>query len=302
MGVMPPTKRTLEKFIQKITEIFRQEGRPISVLDFKEYSRAYVRHVFSMLNRSGLIRRYRGERSNPQFWVPVETGNGYTYGGDGWFYGGRSLLDFLQSLKWDSPPRIHDLKLSFFSKELCDLIFKLSIKLRDFNNFDCGKDRVKTPSFMWGKSSKRTTRVMFYRNGTVQVSVACSENPIPVNEDCLRAFLEHLFDVRRMLIERLNNIVKAASIDVEEFFPTPDVWKITQFHLNRDSERVEMSKLPHITLSEFNHTLRVYYKQTLGRARVECVVNPREMGLKEFLNETIGCWNSPYIREPSYIG
>jgi hypothetical protein len=277
---VPLTNNTLKKAFKKMLTIWIQQKRPISYLDFPEYSPNYVRQVFSRLARRGLIQRYGG-RSKPQFWIPI-LDHDVTYGGGCVF-----LFEVLDSLGWGDLS-FHDVRLGFSSLELCRLVRDALNMLSMYGFKERGDGSISSPEFRWGRLKKRRTRVVFYPTDTVLVEILCSDDPVKVDEFSLRNFLEHLLDVRRRILSYLYSVYKTSAIPFDELFPLPEVWIVKQLHLNRDSqiqERIVLDKLPSVTLSELASTLRLYVKE--NRVRIEAVQTPDKL-LKNYIKNVLG--------------
>jgi hypothetical protein len=292
---MPPTTQTLKIVYSKIKNIWLNEKRPVSYLDFKEYSRNYMRQIFSRLRRKGLIQRYSG-RTKPQFWIPVvNKESNITHGG-----GCISLLDILDSLCWGDPS-FHDVRLGFSSLELYRLVKDASNMLSMYG-FTQRKDHsIASPDILWGRLKKRKTRVVFYPTGTVIIEVLCSDDPVKIDEFSLRNFLEHLLDIRRRLLSYLYSIYKTSTIPFDELFPLPEIWIVKQLHLNRDSniyEKVILDKVPSVTLIELVSTLRLYVKRRY--IRVEAIQTPNKL-LKDYIKNVLGLDMFSDDVSPTYI-
>jgi len=293
---MPPTRQTLEMVYRRIEELYYIEGRPVSFKDFPEYSKGYLRHIFSRLHREGKIQRYKGVRTKPQFWVPVE-GHVISHGGDC----ASSLLDLLLTLDWEWPC-IHDVRLKFESPELCGIVFD-ALNVLALHGFIKRRDgSVESPALRWGKNKKRKSRMVFYRSGTVTVEISSSDEPIGIDEFSLRNFLENLIDLRRRVIDVLTRVYRTAALPVEEYLPLPESWFIVQCHLNRDAtanKGLSLDKLPALSLCDFAHMLRLYQHKKRS-VRAEAIIEPRKK-LSSFIKELLGI-NIINDKKPFYIG
>jgi len=291
---MPPTERTLEKVLKKAKRIWKEEGRPFSYFDFKEYKPSYFRKIMSLLSRRGDIVRWQGCRSKPQLWVPALKENENWHGGFS-----ETLLEILESLNWESL-RIHDIRLRVYSQELCNIVFGGYSILQGYG-FSSRKDgSIVSPPIRWGRLKKRKTNAVFYRSGTIIVEVSCSCDPIPADEIGLRFFTENLVDLRRRLLRILYRMVESASIPLDEYLELPETWIVAQVHINRDAnsdEGLRLDNIPTITLMDFSRTLRLYYHRKLCKIRAEAVVHP-EISLKEFFKRLglhdLGSTNTPF--------
>jgi hypothetical protein len=277
---MPPTNNTLIKILKKALTIWIQQNRPVSYLDFPEYSHNYIRQAFSRLARKGLIQRYGG-RSKPQFWIPIVDYD-VPMGG-----GCVSFFEVLDSLGWGDLS-FHDVRLSFNSPELCRLVRDALNMLSMYGFRERGDGSISSSEFRWGRLRKRRTRVVFYPTGTVVVEVLCSGDPVKIDEFSLRNFVEHLLDVRRRVLSYIYSVYRTSAIPFDELFPLPEVWIVKQLHLNRDSnicEKIILDKVPSMTLTELDSILRLYVK---GRhARVEAVQTPDKL-LKNYIKNILG--------------
>lgn len=306
---LPPTKNTLDKVMSYINRIWESEGRPVSYRDFiGKYSKNYIRHIFSKLHKQGRIQRY-GINSRPQFWIPIPEridGNIGTYGGGNKI----SLLEFLESLGW-GPLCMHDIRLQFYSKELCGLVYDGFNMLLLHGFKKRGDGSIESFEVRWGRSKKRRSRMVFYNTGTVVTEINCSEEPIMIEETPLMNFNEHLIDLRRRIIIHILSIYKRASLPLDEYLPLPETWILKQLHLNRDakiSDKISLDSMC-ITLNELNNTFRAYLKRHNcavrcrtcdSLMRLETIVKPNK-SLAEFMREILGL-PIHHSRSPSYIG
>ena len=293
---MPPTERTLQRVKKKMSKIWREEGRPSCYLDFPEYKPSYFRKITSMLSRRGEIVRWKNRRSRPQYWIPASEGDELGHGESS-----RTLLEILNSVGWGSLC-IHDLRLSFYSRELCKIVFSAYPILRS-HGFSRRKDgSIISPAIRWGKKKRRRTRAVFYHTGKIIVEVVCSREPIPADEGGLRYFIENLLDLRRRLLNILYRAVWTASIPLDEYFDLPESWIVVQVHLNRDAsphEGLRFDKLPAITFVNFCKTMRLYFNRNISKMRAEVVANPK-ISLKDFFKQ-LGLHDLTSSEPPLYI-
>ncbi|MCD6089284.1 hypothetical protein J7K07_06185 [Candidatus Bathyarchaeota archaeon] len=293
---MPPTERTLEKVRNKAGRIWKEEGRPFCYLDFPEYKPGYFRKITSLLSRRGEIVRWKNRRSRPQYWILASEGDEQGHGESS-----KTLLEILDSLNWENLC-IHDVRISLYSRELCNIVFNAYPILRG-HAFSLRKDgSIVGPAIRWGKLKRRKTKAVFYPSGKVIVEVSCSREPIPADEIGLRFFIENLIDLRRELLNILYRVVRTASIPLDEYFDLPESWIVVQVHLNRDASPIEglrLDKLPAITLSDFYNTLRLYYNRKVSKMRAEIVANPK-IPLRDFFKR-LGLRDLTSSEPPSYI-
>ena len=293
---MPPTERTLEKVRNKARTIWKEEGRPFCYLDFPEYTPSYFRKITSVLSRRGEIVRWKNRRSRPQYWILAPEGDGQGHGGSM-----RTLLEILDSLNWESLC-IHDIRLSLYSRDLCNVVFSAYSILRG-HGFSRRKDgSIVSPAIRWGKMKRRRTRAVFYNTGRIIVEVACSREPIPADETGLRFFIENLIDLRRTLLNILYRAVRTASVPLDEYFTLPETWVVVQVHLNRDAspnEGLRLDKLPAITLVNFCNIMRLYHNRNVSKMRAEVVANPK-ISLRDFFKR-LGLHDLTGSEPPSYI-
>jgi hypothetical protein len=185
------------------------------------------------------------------------------------------FLSFLESLPWSSNLGVHNLKLTF--------------AVYNFRWID-DKDwryRKSNQSFERHLSLSLPVHVQCFDTGTVLVSIKCSSTPFALNVDGLLALSNLLGEVRNML--------HAPCI------PEPLNWAIVQWHLNRDSEPIEISGLDfHITFKDFfNDAARIYYKHVLNKVRVEVNQSPKRT-IKEVSEEILNRGNNP--KEANCLG
>mgnify|MGYP000389062108 CR=1 FL=1 len=293
---MPPTEKTLRKFMEKAWRIWIEEGRPFNYNDYREYSNSYYRKIVSELSRRGEIVRWKNIRSRPQNWIPALKGDKLGHGESS-----RTLLEILSSIDWGSLC-IHDIRLSFYSRELCEIVFSAYPILRS-HGFSRRRDgSIVSPAIRWGKLKKRRTRAVFYHTGRIIVEVVCSREPISADERGLRYFIENLLDLRRRLLNILYRAVWTASIPLDEYFDLPESWIIVQLHVNRDASPhggLRFDKLPAITLSSFCNTMRLYYNRKISKMRAEVVANPK-ISLREFFKQ-LGLHDLTSSEPPLYI-
>lgn len=294
---MPPTERTLTRVLEKARRIWQEEARPFSYLDFREYKPSYFRKIASLLRNRGLIYRWHGKRSKPQFWVPASEGNRYPNGG-----GSETLLAVLDSLDWDSL-YLHDIRLRAYSPEMCKIVFAKYPLLKRYHGFSSRRDgSIVCPAIRWGKLRKRKTRAVFYRTGTILVEVSCSNDPIPVDELNLRYLAENLIDVRRLILNALYRVLESASPPLEECLEMPGSWTVVQVHVNRDASPkggLRIDRIPAVTLEKLSRTLRLYYHRGLSKIRAEAVESP-EVSLRVFFKR-LGLYGLENTGTPYYI-
>jgi hypothetical protein len=75
--------------------------------------------------------------------------------------------------------------------------------------------------------------------------------------------------------------------------PEPSTWLVSQWHLNRDSEKLECSPGTCLTFRDFFHdSARFYYKHNLKKYRAEVAQNPN-LPFKEVFENIINRDNIP---------
>jgi hypothetical protein len=163
-------------------------------------------------------------------------------------------IDFMSLLKflpWETTLGVHNLKLSF---EVYNLHW--------IDN--CWRYSPKSQSYSQLLNLSYPVRVQCYDTGTVLVSVKSSCKPFKLDLIGLIALTSLLGEVRCKLHSPC--------------IPEPANWLVVQWHLNRDSEKIELSGLDfHITFRDFfNEAARIYYKHELSKVRAEVNQSPNQ--------------------------
>jgi len=164
--------------------------------------------------------------------------------------GGFDYLSYLASLDWGSVLAVHDLKLSF--------------AVYQFRWAGVGWEYCKeSRSFSCRFNLSCPVSVQCFDTGTVLVSVKCSSKPFPLDLTGLVALSNLLGEVKACL--------HAPCI------PDPDTWCIVQWHLNRDSEKLQGGGADvYLTFRDFfEDSAQFYYKRELSKIRAEVVQTPK---------------------------
>jgi hypothetical protein len=159
------------------------------------------------------------------------------------------FLSYLESLGWESALGVHNLKLSFEVFQLHWL---------DSGWMYCRKSR----SFSRSLNLSYPVSVQCFDSGTVLVSVKSSSRPFPLDLNGLVPLSYLLGEVRACL--------HAPCI------PDPSTWRVVQWHLNRDSEKLQGGgKDVYLTFKDFfNDSAQFYYKHALSKYRAEVNQSP----------------------------
>jgi hypothetical protein len=165
----------------------------------------------------------------------------------------------LESLSWDSVLGVHDLKLSFMVYHLHWI---------DTNWKYCKKSLSYSRRFMLS----HPVSVQCFNTGTVLVSISSSSKPFSLDLNGLVALSHLLGEVRACL--------HAPCI------PDPATWRIVQWHLNRDSEKLQGGGLDvYLTFRDFfDDSAQFYYKRELAKVRAEVNQSPKRTIQEVFEN------------------
>ena len=237
----------------------------------KHYRYGTLRNEMSKLTKSGkvlVLPKECPERFILPEWVPRPEYACVQRNDKRGMVGKFDFLSFLEGLPWSSNLGVHNLKLTF-------AVYNLHwIDYKDWRY--CKSNH----SYERCLSLSLPVRVQCFDTGTVLVSIKCSSTPFSLDIDGLLALSNLLGEVR--------NLLHAPCI------PDPSEWIIVQWHLNRDSEPIEISGLDfHITFKDFfDNVARIYYKDKLSRVRVEVNQSPKRT-CKEVLEEILNRDDKP---------
>jgi hypothetical protein len=169
------------------------------------------------------------------------------------------FLSYLESLGWNSVSGIHDLKLSF-------MVYQLHWIGAGWKY--CRNSRSYSRLFM----VSHPVSVQCFDTGTVLVSIRCSSKPFSLDSNGLVALTHLLGEVRACL--------HAPCI------PDPSTWRVVQWHLNRDSEKLQGGGLDvYLTFRDFfDDSAQFYYKHRLNRVRAEVNQSPKRTIQEVFEN------------------
>jgi len=160
------------------------------------------------------------------------------------------FLSYLESLSWEPVLGVHDLRLCFmvYQYHWVPNTWKYCKNSRSYrNNF-------------W---LSYPVSVQCFDTGTVMISIKCSSRPFSLDLPGLIALTHLLGEVREAL--------RSPCI------PDPDNWRVVQWHLNRDSEKLQGGGVDmYLTFRDFFlDVAKFYYKSNLDRVRSEVSQNPK---------------------------
>lgn len=160
------------------------------------------------------------------------------------------FLSYLESLGWNPVLGVHDLKLSF-------MVYHLHWAGVGWKY--CRNSRSYSRLFM----VSYPVSVQCFDTGTVLVSIRSSSKPFSLDLNGLIALTHLLGEVRACL--------HAPCI------PDPSTWRVVQWHLNRDSEKLQGGGLDvYLTFRDFfDDSAQFYYKHRLDRVRAEANQSPK---------------------------
>ena len=169
------------------------------------------------------------------------------------------FLSYLESLGWGSKLCVHNLKLTF-------QVYQLGWLGKDW---EFCKLNI---SYRLKLSVSYPVSVQCFDSGTVLVSIGCSAKPFPLDIDGLTAMQSLLGEIR--------NALHAPCI------PEPPTWLIAQWHLNRDSEKLQGGGLDvYLTFRDFfDDSAQFYYKHQLDKVRAEVSQSPKRTIQEVFEN------------------
>lgn len=177
------------------------------------------------------------------------------------------FLSYLESLSWGSFLGVHDLRLSFEVYQFYWL-------------GDGWKYHKNSHSYSRRLNLSYPVSVQCFDTGTVLVSVKCSSKPFSLDLDGLIALSHVLGEVRACL--------HAPCI------PDPANWRVVQWHLNRDSEKLQGGGSDvYLTFRDFfDDSAQFYYKRELGRVRAEVNQSPKRT-IQEVFESILNRDNNP---------
>jgi hypothetical protein len=169
------------------------------------------------------------------------------------------FLSYLEGLNWERALGVHDLRLSF-------AVYQLHWAGSGWKY--CRRSR----SYSRRLDLSYPVKAQCFDTGTVLVSVKCSSKPFPLDIEGLVALSNLLGEVR--------NALRAPCI------PDPATWRIVQWHLNRDSEKLQGGGLDvYLTFRDFfGDSAQFYYKRSLERVRAEVNQSPKRTIQEVFEN------------------
>jgi hypothetical protein len=183
------------------------------------------------------------------------------------------FLSYLESLSWQTFLGIHDLKFSFMVYHLhwIDNKWKYCKSSRSYR-------RHFTLSY--------PVAVQCFNTGTAVISISCSSKPFPLDLSGVIALAHLLGEVR--------NCLHAPCI------PDPSTWHIVQWHLNRDSDKLEGGGPDvYLTFKDFfDDSARFYYKHELSRVRAEVNQSPKRT-IQEVFENILNRDNTPRKEDSS---
>jgi hypothetical protein len=171
------------------------------------------------------------------------------------------FLSYLESLPWEPVLGVHDLKL-------CFMVYHLHW-IGDGWRY-CKKSRSYSQRFILSYP----VSVQCFDTGTVMISISCSSKPFSLDLDGVIALTHLLGEVRDCL--------QAPCI------PDPSTWRVVQWHLNRDSEKLQGGGADvYLTFRDFfMDSAQFYYKRKLDKARAEVTQNPKR-SIKELFESIL---------------
>lgn len=183
------------------------------------------------------------------------------------------FLSYLESLGWDPALCVHDLKLSF-------MVYHLHWIGSGW--VYCRKSRSYSRHLMLSYP----VSVQCFDTGTVLVSIRCSSKPFPLDIDGLFSLSNLLGEVR--------NSLHAPCI------PDPAIWCVVQWHLNRDTEKLQGGGLDiYLTFRDlFDDSAQFYYKRGLSKVRAEVDQRPKRT-IQEVFENILNRDNNPDKGEPN---
>lgn len=264
-----------EYILSKINKIIFDEKRPFSYKDFVESSNNYskvtythgtVRNVFSRLKKEGLIEL--AYRSPQAFYtltgVKFEKGMTPNYRGVLVRHQQDQLLKIFRVNKLDKPA-IHDIRLIFNVKGLRNILLSNYNKsLIDKVDEKYNKD-IRLKDIVHEDITVKTT---VHHTDNVSVMVACSDNPIVIeNTISLSKLTGGLTRVEERLQQEINNYYSKLESHISEqedniaSIPYHMDWVVKLWHFGRDSSHAYSGQLFEITYKEYLDIFHVYSKK-----------------------------------------
>jgi len=237
-----------------ILKLLKKANQPLNYPDFGDnFSYGSLRNVMSKLVTRGKVIKLPKEYPT-RFILPL-----WAHRPEYYFVQRRNkkgrvgrfdFLSYLESLSWESVLGVHDLRL-------CFMVYQLHW-FKDGWTF-CKRSRSYSRRFVLSYP----VSVQCFDTGTVMVSIKCSSRPFSLDLDGLIALTHLLGEVRESL--------HAACV------PDPDSWLVVQWHLNRDSEKLQGGGVDmYLTFRDFFlDSAQFYYKSQLGKVRSEVSQNPK---------------------------
>lgn len=169
------------------------------------------------------------------------------------------FLSYLERLGWSSKLCVHNLKLTF-------QVYQLGWLGKEWEY--CTSNR----SYRRKLNLSYPVSVQCFDSGTVLVSIGCSVRPFPLDIDGLTALQSLLGEVRHALHTPC--------------IPEPTTWLVAQWHLNRDSEKLQGGGLDvYLTFRDFfDDSAQFYYKRSLKKMRAEASQSPKQTIQEVFEN------------------
>lgn len=249
----------------------KRQNRALGYRDFgKVYDYGTLRNVINTLVNDGKILKFSKE--NPARFILPEWAHRPEYScikrNDKRGTGGKfDFLSYLERLGWESKLCVHDLKFTF-------QVYHLQWLSKEWTFCKSSKSYRRSLSVSYPVS------VQCFDTGTVLVSIGCSVRPFPLDFDGVNSLSN--------LLGEIKNSLHAPCI------PEPTTWLIAQWHLNRDSERLQGGGLDiYLTFRDFfNDSAQFYYKHSLDKVRAEVNQSPKRT-VKEIFETILNRDNNP---------
>jgi hypothetical protein len=164
------------------------------------------------------------------------------------------FLSYLEGIGWGDKLCIHNLKFTFQAYQY------------HWINKEGNEWKYCKSNQSWNRILNLTypVRIQCFDTGTVMVSVKCTNRPFPLDLNGLGALQSLLGEVR--------NALHTPCI------PDPADWLVAQWHLNRDSEKLQGGGLDvYLTFRDFfGDSAQFYHKHALDRMRAEVNQSPKQ--------------------------
>ncbi|PIY88224.1 MAG: hypothetical protein COY74_09375 [Nitrosopumilales archaeon CG_4_10_14_0_8_um_filter_34_8] len=253
------TRRGLTKreglFLEDATRINKQEQRPFSFRDFSGLSQGNFRQIILRLHDQIEV----VYKSRPCFYKI----KGMELPGDNHRITQRVMGDevfhLLNKLK-DQPPKIHDLKLKFFS-DLHNLLIIHGCSIDPSNK----SIKINVPSF----DNNVIVKFLVYPK-IVQVDIGCTFKPFVYD---IPGVIDLTFVLGRAwgYIDTITNY--------EAKFPPVGEWIVTHYHFGKDGTEQYSGQMFHYSWDDVSSGLVRFYSKTMpnGRIipRIEQIVTPK---------------------------